>query len=286
MSDATITVPQCRICTHNQRQAIEVEIAAGTPDRAISRRYGVSRNSPARHRDRGHMHMAEPERAADAPVPAEPPIEAAVAERDWRGQVGPNLIVLTRGQVVTGFHTIQLLREGRAPLRPAEPHEVPKPRPEYRAALYDTPAPAPEPPRLLPVPSAADAQRLVLADAEAVGNMRERATAEMAATARDGGGSAPALMRATEMRLAQRLAAAPDRAAQLIALFEATNAWIALRQLASRGVQITAQGDQLVVHPAGGITNEVDRRLVQEHYTAILAASRNFETIPKENAHA
>lgn len=44
--------PKCRVCTHPERPEIDRQLAAGTSNPGIAAKYGMSRDSVRRHRDR------------------------------------------------------------------------------------------------------------------------------------------------------------------------------------------------------------------------------------------
>jgi hypothetical protein len=75
-----IAVPQCTVCRHRKRFAVEAAIRAGTSLRAIRKSYGLSPQALMRHRDK---HLPPPVvrqstagvlYAALAPPPADAPV--------------------------------------------------------------------------------------------------------------------------------------------------------------------------------------------------------------------
>ncbi len=315
---------ECGICSSPDRELIERAMREGAGRRTIGRRFGVSPDAAGRHQKH---HLARPappvDTAAPAVEPEPPPATAAPAEPEpeiaavaeyFSGMIGERFTVLEPGRIVEGFAIPKLLAE-RAKLRPPTPAELQRHRATIRGRDYlFTPGPLPDAPPAkppLPVPSPAEAARIVTANPLAVSDALRLELAERAAVGRLG---APhSLTKAGFARFSRALAeAGDDRGARLRVAITAINFWRELsgqnlaalrhaeeqqrlaamppargfdapsylRQLAaSRGVTIsTPDGTSLQAHPVGSL-NPTDRTIISAHHAAILAACQASERI-------
>jgi hypothetical protein len=120
MVDVDVLEPRCRVCTSPKRAAIEAAQRAGEPERAVSRRFEVSRASLSRHRDR---HLSA--RSSDAA--SEPEQYWTVAMR-FTGRLGSPFgagtveIDLRPGERLEGA-TLEAAREHGALIRPMTERE-------------------------------------------------------------------------------------------------------------------------------------------------------------------